>query len=72
MTAIEAWKELSVPWQVCFDEAWLSWCEGNLGIGAALVEPETGEIVSVGRNRVNSGPDRAAPAGEQALAITRC
>jgi len=65
-TALEAWNALAKPWQVCFDQAWLSWCEGNLGIGAALVDPKTGEIVSVGRNRVNEGPECAAPVGEQA------
>ncbi len=47
------WNSLSPGWRRAFDEAWASWCSGNLGIGAALVAPETGEIVAAGRNRVN-------------------
>lgn len=39
-------------WRVVFDEAWRSWQDGNFGIGAALVDPADGSIVSVGRNRV--------------------
>ncbi len=39
-------------WRVVFDQAWLSWQQKNFGIGAALVDPADGSIVSVGRNRV--------------------
>lgn len=43
-------------WRVAFEEAWDSWCAGNFGIGAALVDPDTGEIVTRGRNRVSGHP----------------
>lgn len=45
--------DLSKPWQLVFDEAWLSFQAGNFGIGAALIDPESGAVVSTGRNRVN-------------------
>ncbi len=40
------------PWRCAFEQAWTAWCTGSFGIGAALVDPATGVIVSVGRNRV--------------------
>ncbi len=49
----DTWHALEPGWQRAFDEAWTSWCCGDLGIGAALVDPGTGEIVASGRNRVN-------------------
>jgi tRNA(Arg) A34 adenosine deaminase TadA len=50
--ASSAWASLSRPWQAAFEEAWHSWRGGNFGIGAVLVDPATGAIVSAGRNRV--------------------
>lgn len=47
---------LGHPWDVVFGEAWTSWQEGNFGIGAAIVDPDSGEVVSVGRNRVGESP----------------
>lgn len=44
--------DLGPGWASAFEEAWESWCDGNFGIGAALVDPATGETVSTGRNRV--------------------
>lgn len=44
--------DLSRPWQLVFAEAWASFQAGNYGIGAALIDPESGAIVSTGRNRV--------------------
>lgn len=43
---------LGEPWRVAFDEAWTSWAAGSFGIGAAVVDPADGSIVSSGRNRV--------------------
>lgn len=55
MRSAEAiWGELTLPWQNAFREAWASYCDGNLGIGAVLVDPETATVVATGRNRVNS------------------
>ncbi len=53
-SANEIWSQLSDPWRAAFTEAWVSYCEGNLGIGAVLVDPHTGDVVAAGRNRVNS------------------
>lgn len=47
---------LSGPWRAAFEEAWASWCSGNFGIGAVLADPETGEIVTRGHNRVVGRP----------------
>ena len=43
---------LAPPWRAAFEEAWESWRTGNFGIGAVLVDPQSDEIVSRGRNRV--------------------
>lgn len=39
------------PWRVAFEQAWLSWQAGSLGIGAALVDARI-RVVATGRNRV--------------------
>lgn len=44
--------DLEQPWRVAFEEAWASWVAGNFGIGAAVVDPTDGSVVSSGRNRV--------------------
>ena len=44
-------------WRAAFDEAWASWCSGNYGIGAALIDPATLAVVSQGRNRVAERTD---------------
>jgi len=31
------WMDLSFPWQECFKEAWASYCQGSLPIGAVVV-----------------------------------
>lgn len=59
-TAEGVWAALPVPWRVAFDEAWAAWCAGNFGVGAVLVDPDDGEIVSRGRNRVT---ERDPPPG---------
>lgn len=53
------WDILSVPWQVAFAEAWESYCNGSIPIGAVLID-SFGNIVSQGRNRIN---DTMAPDG---------
>lgn len=52
-----AWIGLSPPWRAAFEEAWASWCQGSLGVGAAVVVVDTDAIVARGRNQVlHSGP----------------
>ncbi|MGB3735760.1 MAG: nucleoside deaminase [Ilumatobacter sp.] len=43
---------LYLPWRRAFDEAWQSFKRGSFGIGAVLVDPFDGAIVTSGRNRV--------------------
>jgi len=31
------WNRLSIPWKVCFEEAWEAYCKGSIPIGAVLV-----------------------------------
>jgi len=50
--AAQAWDDLPTVWQRVFEQAWTSWTEGNLGIGAALHNPRTDEVVSIGRNQI--------------------
>jgi tRNA(Arg) A34 adenosine deaminase TadA len=52
------WAALDAPWRLAFEEAWASWCAGNFGIGAVLIDGD--DILSAGRNRVT---ERAAEAG---------
>ena len=49
--ASDAWAELSLPWQIAFEEAWMSWVSGSAGVGSVVVDAD-GEIVSRGRSRV--------------------
>lgn len=52
--AKDTWNDLSLPWQVAFDEAWASFRSGNFGVGAVLADPAADDaIVTAGRNRVN-------------------
>jgi tRNA(Arg) A34 adenosine deaminase TadA len=54
--ATQAWIDLSPPWRAAFDEAWMSWRQGSLGVGAAVVDGN-GEIVARGHNQFfHSGP----------------
>jgi len=48
--------DLSPAWRAAFDEAWASAKVGNFGVGAVLVDPATGRIISRGRNRVAEQP----------------
>jgi tRNA(Arg) A34 adenosine deaminase TadA len=48
-----AWEVLSPMWRAAFEQAWLSFRDGNYGIGAVLVDPDRdNEVVAVGRNLV--------------------
>ena len=49
--ASDAWAELSLPWQIAFEEAWMSWVSGSAGVGSVVIDAD-GEIVSRGRSRV--------------------
>jgi tRNA(Arg) A34 adenosine deaminase TadA len=55
--AMAASDELAPPWRAAFEEAWESWRTGNFGIGAVLVDPGAGAVVSTGRNRVSRRVD---------------
>lgn len=51
------WETLSHPWRVCVEQAWEAYCSGSVPIGAVITN-ETGEILSVGRNRIfDKAPD---------------
>ena len=54
------WSELSKPWQICFEQAWDSYCNGSIPIGAVLVD-ENGSIILTGRNRIN---EKKAPVNQ--------
>ena len=45
------WTNLTKPWQVCFEQAWESYCNGSIPIGAVLLD-DAENVVLVGRNRV--------------------
>jgi tRNA(Arg) A34 adenosine deaminase TadA len=53
-TAGECWERLSPAWIAAFEQAWMSFGEGNFGIGAALTDPRQDDepVLSVGRNLV--------------------
>ena len=50
MTATEVWERLDDGWKASLEEAWVSWCLGSAGIGAAIVNRH-GVVVSRDRNR---------------------
>jgi tRNA(Arg) A34 adenosine deaminase TadA len=54
--ADEAWTALSEPWRVAFEEAWTSWRQGSLGVGAVVTDGND-LIVTRGHNQIfSSGP----------------
>jgi tRNA(adenine34) deaminase len=61
--ATQAWVDLPPPWRAAFDEAWLSWRQGSLAVGAVVVDG-AGDIVARGHNQVlhaGPGPISATP-----------
>jgi tRNA(adenine34) deaminase len=53
--ALHAWRDLSLPWRAAFEEAWTSWCQGSLAVGAVVTDGE--EIVARGHNQIfHAGP----------------
>ena len=45
------WSTLSLPWQVCLEQAWEAYCAGSLPIGAAIIGADGG-VLARGRNRI--------------------
>jgi tRNA(adenine34) deaminase len=45
------WEQISLPWKVAINQAWIAYCAGSLPIGAAIMSPD-GQIVAEGRNRL--------------------
>ncbi len=53
--ARQAWLDLPAPWRTAFEEAWTSWRQGSLGVGAVVTDGQ--EIVARGHNQMlHSGP----------------
>lgn len=50
MTATEVWESLDAGWRASLEEAWVSWCGGSAGVGAAIVDRD-GVVVARDRNR---------------------
>jgi len=52
---MQAWSDLSLPWSTAFEEAWTSWRQGSLAVGAVVTDGEV--IVAKGHNQIfHSGP----------------
>ena len=47
------WSELSLPWQVCLELAWESYCESSVPIAAVITDLNC-NILASGRNRRSS------------------
>jgi tRNA(Arg) A34 adenosine deaminase TadA len=53
--ARQAWRDLPLPWRTAFDEAWTSWRQGSLAVGAVVTDGKV--IVARGHNQMfHSGP----------------
>jgi tRNA(adenine34) deaminase len=51
------WNRLTLPWQICLEQAWMAYCAGSLPIGAAITDA-AGRVLARGRNRIyESTPD---------------
>jgi tRNA(adenine34) deaminase len=61
------WNALAAPWQSSIEEAWASYCEGSVPIGAAVVDTR-GAIVATGRNRRDEEPGGDVASHSQPLA----
>jgi tRNA(Arg) A34 adenosine deaminase TadA len=59
------WKALAAPWQACIEEAWTSYREGSVPIGAAILDAE-GRLAATGRNhRAGGGFEGSEPHGQR-------
>jgi tRNA(Arg) A34 adenosine deaminase TadA len=56
--AVRGWRVVSPAWRACLEEAWASWRNGSLGVGAVTLD-EAGRVVTRGRNR--EGEPEAPP-----------
>ena len=45
------WGKMNEPWKICFEEAWIAYCNGSVPIGAVIISNE-GEIIARGRNMI--------------------
>jgi tRNA(Arg) A34 adenosine deaminase TadA len=53
--ASAAWHGLPLPWRTAFEEAWTSWRQGSLAVGAVVTDGD--DIVARGHNQIfHSGP----------------
>jgi tRNA(Arg) A34 adenosine deaminase TadA len=59
VTEDRRWSALDEPWRMVLTLAWEAYVGGNVGVGAALTDPD-GRVVAVGKNRQS---DKEAPAG---------
>jgi tRNA(Arg) A34 adenosine deaminase TadA len=53
--AAQSWHGLAEPWRGAFEEAWISWRQGSLAVGAVVTDGD--EIVVRGHNQMfHAGP----------------
>lgn len=46
------WNTLTVPWQMCLEEAWTAYCAGSIPTGAVVMDIK-GRSIGRGRNRIS-------------------
>ena len=61
------WGSLSLPWQVCLEEAWEAYCAGSVPIGAVVTDA-AGHILARARNRIADSEGEAGTLYGQTLA----
>ncbi|MCX6751165.1 MAG: nucleoside deaminase [Candidatus Nomurabacteria bacterium] len=49
-------KKLKHHWENVFEQAWISYCENSIPIGAIIIN-HTGEVIAVGRNKIYDKSD---------------
>jgi tRNA(Arg) A34 adenosine deaminase TadA len=64
VTATEVWESLDEGWKASLEEAWISWCHGSAGVGAAVVDRH-GAVVARDRNRRLDDWEPAALSGSR-------
>ena len=61
------WESLSLPWQVCLEEAWVAYSAGSVPVGAVVTDA-AGRILLRGRNRICESEGEAGSLYGQTLA----
>jgi tRNA(Arg) A34 adenosine deaminase TadA len=51
LEVLGVWEDIEKPWQIAFEQGWVSLLKGSIPIGSVIAD-ENMNIISIGRNRL--------------------